>query len=90
MESHYIDASNETLQRQASLQAEDYMRNAIAAIDQQFGKDTAAKSPALVAAFMHAAATDYQANIIARSLGQLGEALNGAIDSLGTALGSRP
>ena len=47
-----IEASADTLLRQASLTAEEYMTEAIERIDKSFGQGYAKKNPNLVAAFM--------------------------------------
>ncbi len=56
-----IDATAETLMRQAGYTAEEYMRAAVDSIDGMCGKGYAKKTPELIAAFMQTAACDYQA-----------------------------
>ncbi len=55
-------ATPETLMKQAAQTAKVYLIAAIEAIDSQFGENYAKAHPELVAAFMHAAASDYAAN----------------------------
>lgn len=89
MESHEVTASNETLMRQAGITADVYLADAIAAIDERLGKGAAAAAPALVGAYMQAAALDYQANIMARSLSQLGTCLSSVGEQIENAVGGR-
>jgi len=63
-----IGASNDTLMRQASMTAEDYMREAVTSIDNQFGEGYAKEHPELVGAFMKTAALDFGACVIARAI----------------------
>ena len=57
----HITANAETLMRQASMTADEYLREAISRIDARLGEGYAAKNPALIGAFMAAAAQDYAA-----------------------------
>ena len=57
----YIDASAETLMRQAGYTAEEYMRAAIKSIDEMLGAGYAKNNPELISAFMQTAALDYKA-----------------------------
>ena len=50
--------SAETLMRQAGYSAEEWLWQAVEAIDKQFGEGYAKENPALVGAFMQAAGAD--------------------------------
>lgn len=64
------------LMKQASDTANEYMLAAIRMIDRKFGDNYANLHPELIAAFMQAAATDYQTSQLQRSL-------EGIMDALG-------
>jgi hypothetical protein len=49
--------------KQATCTAAYYLDSAIKDIDQRFGKGAAKKEPALIAAYMNAAALDYSASV---------------------------
>ena len=68
-----ITASPDTLMRQASMSAHDYMRAAKTETDKVFGDGYAAKNPALVGAFIQTCAADYGAAISAKRSIQIGE-----------------
>jgi len=77
-----ISAKAETLLDQASMTAGEYLAKAVRAIDAQFGEGYAAQNPALVGAFMAAAAQDFHtAMTVAQNQRQEG-ALNAISDSL--------
>jgi hypothetical protein len=59
-------ASVETLFKQATMTATDYMVQAVDQIDKTFGEGYAAKHPELVGAFMRTAAADFHTAIIAK------------------------
>jgi hypothetical protein len=63
-----IEADSMNIVRQASGTTRDHLIDAIEAIDEHLGKGYARKNPALIAAFMQAAATDYAATIIAQQV----------------------
>jgi pyridoxine 5'-phosphate synthase PdxJ len=63
-----IEASNETLLRQASMTAHEYMNRAIDIIDGRFGDGYSATHSELVAAFMQTSALNLGAAIIARAI----------------------
>lgn len=63
MSSIYISASAETLLKQASDTADDYMSRAIGAVEDHLGKGATEKYPQLVAAHMNAAALDFHASM---------------------------
>ncbi|VWX52979.1 hypothetical protein NOVOSPHI9U_420222 [Novosphingobium sp. 9U] len=71
-----ILANNETLLRQASKTAEQYLQDAIGSIDHSLGQGYAEQHPELIAGFMTTAALDYGASVIARALGSLGDGLD--------------
>ena len=66
--SHHIDLSPETLMNQATMTANEYMCDAVGRIDALFHEGYAAKNPALVGAFMQAAAHDFCGAIMAENL----------------------
>jgi hypothetical protein len=76
-----ITADYDTLLRQASMTAHDYMMNAKSDIDEMFGAGYAAKHPELVAAYMQTAARDLHTSTIAKEIG-------GAIETLAEQIGS--
>jgi hypothetical protein len=63
-----ISASNETLLRQASMTATEYLDNAVQNIDERFGKGYAKAHPELIGAFMQTAAADLGGAVIARAI----------------------
>jgi hypothetical protein len=63
-----ITADVETLSRQASMTVSDYMRDAVSAIDDQFGAGYAKSHPALVGAYLGACARDFETAMV---VGQL-------------------
>lgn len=78
----HITANAETLVRQASATADEYLRDAIRCIDARLGEGYAQKNPVLVGAFMGAAAQDY-ASAIGAAVRQDGDmCLNAIADSL--------
>lgn len=68
MRSYEITASSDTLLRQASMTADEYMSRAIGYIDSALGEGYAKKHPELIAAFMQTSALDFGAAIIARAI----------------------
>ena len=66
----------ETLMRQATMTAHDYMLAAVTDIDKLLGKGYAKKHPELIAAFMRTATTDYGASMIARAIEIAAEAIS--------------
>lgn len=65
-----IDASYDTLMRQASMTACDYMIHAVEDIDRIFGEGYAAKNPELVAAYINTAAIDFASNVISKTISE--------------------
>lgn len=81
----YIEASAETLMRQAGYTAEEYMRAAIKSIDETFGEGYAKANPVLVAAFMQTVAADLAAaynhsaaQLIAENVGFVAKSIDDA------------
>lgn len=81
-----ITADFDTLLRQASMTAEDYMRSAKRSIDETFGDGYAAKNPALVAAFMQTAATDFATSSNGKVFGDRLSDLARALETLAASL----
>jgi hypothetical protein len=63
-----ITADSETLMRQASMTAHEYLDQAIERIDRALGEGFAKKPPELIGAFMQASAVDLGSAIIAKTL----------------------
>ena len=82
MNSNYVTGSFDTIIRQASLTAEEYMRAAVSSIDEQFGNGFAKANPVLVAAFMNAAALDGAAMVQAKVNGAALQDLANEVGSL--------
>lgn len=80
-----IEASMDTLMRQAPKTVAEYLDSAVEAIDAKFGDGYATKNPALVSAFLQAASMDYAGSIIAQ---QLREGIEHAGSAVADALGS--
>jgi len=70
-----ISASNDTLLRQASMTAAEYLYKAVDEIDGKFGDGFSKEHPELVGAFMHTAALDFAATIITSAIQDLAEEL---------------
>jgi hypothetical protein len=66
--------------RQAGMTAEEYLGDAVRAIDKKFGQDYAKKNPALVAAFMQVCAKDYATWALCDIAGDLENLLDGILD----------
>lgn len=77
-----ITASPEHLMRQASMTAREYLREAIAAIDAQLGPGYARENPALIGAFMAAAAQDFHTALSGAIQQELTMGANAVSDSL--------
>jgi hypothetical protein len=80
-----IEASNQTLLRQAPMTAYEYLLSAIDHIDQKLGKGYAKQHPELIGAFMQASAIDLGTAMIARaieSLSTIGANLDRIADTL--------
>jgi hypothetical protein len=72
--SHSSDfAEPDTLLRQASMTASDYLSKAVWEIDEKFGEGYAANHPQLIAAFMQVAAIDFATATLARAMMYHGE-----------------
>lgn len=67
-----MTASDDTLLRQASMTAHEYMTEAVRRIDEQFGEGFARLNPGLVVGFMQTAALDFGASLIAKSINRIG------------------
>ena len=78
-----ITASADTLMRQASMTASDYMRAAVHEIDAQFGKGYAKAHPELVAAFMSTAAQDFHTGLMAATIQDLSSRLGDLHSAVG-------
>lgn len=63
-----ITANFETLLHQGPMTAREYMREAIASIDDRFGDGFAEKHPELIAAFMQTAILDLQGAVLAQQI----------------------
>jgi hypothetical protein len=81
-----ITADFTTLLRQASMTANEYLRNAITDIDDRLGKGYAKADPELIAAYMQTAALDMAAATIAKCIGSAIEDAGSSLDNLGDAL----
>lgn len=73
----------EDLMRQATTTAQFYMLRAVTDIDELFGKGFAGRNPALVGAYMQAAATDFTACYLVQSVDKLAERLDEINSTLG-------
>jgi hypothetical protein len=84
--SSQITASFDTLLGQASDTAATYLRHAVHEIDELFGNGYAAKNPQLIAAFMHAAASDMMASthgkVYGSALQDISESLSAIADAI--------
>lgn len=78
LDSHRIEASNQTLMRQGAMTADEYLRSAIDHTDDQLGKGYAKAHPELIAAFMQTAAIDAGAGVIARAIESVSSTLGPA------------
>jgi len=76
LDTHCIEAGNETLLRQAPMTAHDYMMKAISDIDELLGKGYAKQHPELIAAYMQTASIDFGAAVIARAIESVASALD--------------
>ena len=78
----YITASAETLMGQASKTAQEFLREALAAVREELGTKTPEKYPELLAALINAASRDCAASIQAKIAQQNAEEHNEAMDAL--------
>ena len=78
---HSIEADFDTLMRQASMTAHDYMLSARNSIDKLFGEGYAAEHPELVAAFMTTAASDFQTAALGKLIPPALAAIANAIEA---------
>ena len=76
------EASNNSLLRQAPMTANEYILSAIDHIDQKLGKSYAKQHPELIGAFMHAAAMDFGAAVIARAIESITNSINANFDGI--------
>lgn len=70
-----VDATAETLMRQAGYTAEEYMKIAVESIDDLFGVGHARRNPELIAAFIQTAACDYKAALDLAGFQKIAEAI---------------
>lgn len=77
-----IEADFDTLMRQASMTATDYLSAACTAIDDQFGEGHAKANPALVASFMQVAASDFNTSCTAKVFGAAIKNIGWSLDNL--------
>jgi hypothetical protein len=84
--SEYVTAGFDTLVRQASMTASEYMRNAVTNINDQFGDGYAQKHPELVAAFMNAASVDMAGAVIGKTLGHALPRIAESLDQIAEAV----
>jgi hypothetical protein len=71
----FIQANADTLLRQASITADQYLHEAITAIDKKFAKGYAKDHPNLIAAFMKVAASDMNNATFAKAQSEAIESL---------------
>jgi hypothetical protein len=76
-----ITASPETLMRQASMTADEYLNKAVTAIDRVLGDGYAKQHPELIAEFMRTAAADFNTAITAQAVQSAGSEIAEAIRS---------
>jgi hypothetical protein len=72
-------ADPETLMRQASWTAKEYLYSAIADINGRLGEGYAEAHPELVGAYIQTAALDYGASMISRAIEIAGETISDAL-----------
>lgn len=84
MNTDYIEASFDTLTRQASDTVASYLRSAVQEIDSTFSDGYAEKHPELVAAFIQASVSGFNASATAKvlgaSIGRVSEAIERLAD----------
>jgi hypothetical protein len=93
-----INASNDTLLRQAPMTADEYLRAGVRTIDKQFGDGYAREHPELVAAYMKTCAIDFGTSVLVVAIqeaveqvagnGVLAGALRDAAGEVAAAIGS--
>lgn len=88
LDGNSIEASNQTLLRQAPMTADEYLHSAIDHIDDRLGKGYAKQHPELIAAFMQTSAIDLGTAVIARAIETFSERLASAITETQEALRS--
>jgi hypothetical protein len=71
-----IEADSETLLRQASMTASEYLDRAVESIDTLLGAGYAKQHPELIGAFMQAAAIDLGTAVIAGAIEEVAESLD--------------
>jgi len=82
----FVEADFDTLLRQASMTAADYLANAQREIDNRFGDGYAAKNPNLVAAFMQTASSDFTTSATAKVLGASLLSISNSLSEIASAL----
>jgi hypothetical protein len=78
----YRIESGERLMEQAGMTAATYMRAGVDAIDREFGPGFAAANPALLAAFMAAAAGDYHTGAMKMAAQDIRDVLQAVADAV--------
>jgi hypothetical protein len=84
-----IQASPESLLRQAKFTAQEYMVDAITEIDALFGEGYAKKHPSLVAGYMNTAALDFASSIQCKSTEEALELIATSLSDICDALRSK-
>jgi hypothetical protein len=74
----YITADFNTLMRQASMTADDYIGEAIHRIDRHLGDGYAASHPELIGSFIQTAAIDFATSIIGQRIEYVADVIEGA------------
>jgi hypothetical protein len=77
-----ITADATTLLRQASMTADEYLREAVTSIDRHLGEGYAAKHPALIAAMIQTAASDYNNALLCQHIGDVADAIAAVADEM--------
>lgn len=83
-----IEASFDTLYSQSKETAESYLKNAARRIDEEFGDGYAKANPALVAAYMQVAVTDFTSSSTAKVNGAALRLIADSLDRMATGLES--
>jgi hypothetical protein len=80
LDSHSIEAGNQSLMRQAPIAANEYLLSAIDLIDAKLGIGYAKAHPELIGAFMQTSAIEMGTAVIARAIESVVEAITTASD----------
>lgn len=81
-----VNATAETLMRQAPMTVQVYLHDAITIIDERFGNGFAKATPELLGQFLVACALDFQAGIVARSIEHLADQVEDIADQINAGL----